>query len=225
MGKLICGKNSVQDAIKNELPLAKVYLLKSPVLKINKNMKVQIISKKEMDKLTRENHQGFVAELKEFNYYTLEDILRDKPERFLILDRVQDPHNFGAILRSANAFGIKHVLIAKDRQVEVTPTVLKVSSGGYVGIKVVRVDSMQTAIKKLKDSGIWIYATSLEKAAPVSQVTFNTPMALVIGNEGKGVSKPILKQSDQNVYIPMEGTVQSLNVSVATGILLSNLSK
>ncbi|CAM9115738.1 23S rRNA (guanosine(2251)-2'-O)-methyltransferase RlmB [Mycoplasma marinum] len=225
MGKLICGKNSVQDAIKNELPLAKVYLLKSPVLKINKNTKVQIISKKEMDKLTRENHQGFVAELKEFNYYTLEDILRDKPERFLILDRVQDPHNFGAILRSANAFGIKHVLIAKDRQVEVTPTVLKVSSGGYVGIKVVRVDSMQTAIKKLKDSGIWIYATSLEKAAPVSQVTFNTPMALVIGNEGKGVSKPILKQSDQNVYIPMEGTVQSLNVSVATGILLSNLSK
>ncbi|NQZ29149.1 MAG: 23S rRNA (guanosine(2251)-2'-O)-methyltransferase RlmB [Mycoplasmatales bacterium] len=223
MGKLICGKNSVLDALENKLPLSKVYLLKPTEKKIDNGIKVQITSKREMDKLTKENHQGFIAELKEFNYYTLDDLLKDNPEKFLILDRIQDPHNFGAILRSANAFGIKHIVIAKDRQVEVTPTVLKVSSGGYVGVKVIRVDSMQTAIKKIKNANIWIYATALEKGTPVNKVTFNTPMALVVGNEGKGVSKPILKQSDQNVYIPMSGTVQSLNVSVATGILLSNL--
>ncbi|CAM9106094.1 23S rRNA (guanosine(2251)-2'-O)-methyltransferase RlmB [Mycoplasma todarodis] len=223
MGKLICGKNSVLDALENKLPLSKVYLLKPTEKKIDNGIKVQITSKREMDKLTKENHQGFIAELKEFNYYTLDDLLRDNPEKFLILDRIQDPHNFGAILRSANAFGIKHIVIAKDRQVEVTPTVLKVSSGGYVGVKIIRVDSMQTAIKRIKDANIWIYATALEKGTPVNKVTFNTPMALVVGNEGKGVSKPILKQSDQNVYIPMSGTVQSLNVSVATGILLSNL--
>ncbi len=223
MGKLICGKNSVLDALENELPLSKVYLLKPIDKKIDNGIKVQITSKREMDKLTKENHQGFIAELKEFNYFTLDDLLKDNPEKFLILDRIQDPHNFGAILRSANAFGIKHIVIAKDRQVEVTPTVLKVSSGGYVGVKIIRVDSMQTAIKRIKDANIWIYATALEKGTPVNKVTFNTPMALVVGNEGKGVSKPILKQSDQNVYIPMNGTVQSLNVSVATGILLSNL--
>ena len=223
MGKLICGKNSVLDALENKLPLSKVYLLKPTEKKIDNGIKVQITSKREMDKLTKENHQGFIAELKEFNYYTLDDLLKDNPEKFLILDRIQDPHNFGAILRSANAFGIKHIVIAKDRQVEVTPTVLKVSSGGYVGVKIIRVDSMQTAIKRIKDANIWIYATALEKGTPVNKVTFNTPMALVVGNEGKGVSKPILKQSDQNVYIPMSGTVQSLNVSVATGILLSNL--
>ncbi|TCG10530.1 23S rRNA (guanosine(2251)-2'-O)-methyltransferase RlmB [Mycoplasma todarodis] len=223
MGKLICGKNSVLDALENELPLSKVYLLKPLDRKIGNDIKVQITSKRELDKLTKENHQGFIAELKEFNYFTLDDLLKDNPEKFLILDRVQDPHNFGAILRSANAFGIKHIVIAKDRQVEVTPTVLKVSSGGYVGVKIVRVDSMQTAIKKIKDANIWIYATAIEKGAPVDKVTFNTPMALVVGNEGKGVSRAILKQSDQNVFIPMKGTVQSLNVSVATGILLSNL--
>ncbi len=223
MGKLICGKNSVLDALENELPLSKVFLLKPLDRKINNDIKVQITSKREMDKLTKENHQGFIAELKEYNYFTLEDLFRDKPEKFLILDRIQDPHNFGAILRSANAFGIKHIIIAKDRQVEVTPTVLKVSSGGYVGVKIIRVDSMQTAIKKIKDANIWIYATAIEKGTQVDKVTFNTPMALVVGNEGKGVSRAILKQSDQNVFIPMKGTVQSLNVSVATGILLSNL--
>ncbi len=223
MGKLICGKNSVLDALENELPLSRVYLLKPIDKKIDNNIKVKITSKKEMDKLTKENHQGFVAELKEFNYFTLDDLLRDNPKKFLILDRIQDPHNFGAILRSANAFGIKHIVIAKDRQVEVTPTVLKVSSGGYVGVKIVRVDSMQNAIKKIKDANIWIYATAIEKGISVDQVTFNIPMALVVGNEGKGVSNAILKQSDQNVFIPMKGTVQSLNVSVATGILLSNL--
>ncbi len=223
MGKFIYGKNSVLDALKHGLPVKRIYTSKK--LNIDSDIQVAIMSNREMDKLVKENHQGFIAELKEFNYYTLDDLLMEKPKRILILDRIQDPHNFGAILRSANAFGITHVVIAKDRQVEVTPTVLKVSSGGYVGIKIVRVDSMQTTINKLKEAHVWIYASAIENGTSVDKVNFNEPMALVVGNEGKGVSNSILKHSDQNVFIPMEGTVQSLNVSVATGILLSYIKK
>ncbi len=223
MGKLICGKNSVLDAIKNNIPVKVLYVVKKPVLHIKGDFEVKILNKAQMDKMANSNHQGYIAELKEFNYYSLNELITDQPQKILVLDRIQDPHNFGAILRSANAFGIEHVIIAKERQVDVTPAVMKVSSGGCVGIKIIRVDSMTSTIQKLKKEQFWIYATAIEGGVPLSKASFNAPMAIVLGNEGKGVSKPILKLSDQNVFIPMKGTVQSLNVSVAAGIILSKI--
>ncbi len=221
MGKLIYGRNTVEDAFINNIPVKTLYTFKQPSIAVPKDVDIKIINKQEMDKLVNGNHQGYIAELKEFNYYGLDELIKDQPSKILILDRIQDPHNFGAILRTANAFNYKHIIIAKDRQVDVTPTVLKVSSGGYVGMKITRVDSMTSAIQKLKQHNIWIYATSIENGVSIDKVKFNEPYAVVMGNEGKGVSRPILKLSDQNIFIPMEGTVQSLNVSVATGIILS----
>lgn len=222
MREYICGKNSVLDAIKSGVPIEKVYLVSKQTKEMIKGpFKVEIISKGEMDRMTKLNHQGFLASLKEFNYWNISEIAKDKPEKVLILDRVQDPHNFGAILRSANASGIKHIIIPKDRAVKVTPTVLKVASGGQVDIKIIRVDSLFSEVKKLKELGFWIYSTTLDdESISYKQASINYPMALVVGNEGSGVSKNILKISDQKLHIDMQGTVQSLNVSVATGILL-----
>ena len=221
MREFICGKNSVQDALDNNLPIKVIYTSRKNELNNIQGRNVQVVDKRSLDKMTSENHQGFIAELKEFNYFSFDEILKDKPEKILILDHVQDPRNLGAILRSANAAGVKHIVIPKDRAAKVTPSALKVSSGGYVGIKVIRVNSLIDVITKLKKNSFWIYASALdEKASELNETNFNYPMALVVGNEEKGVSNTILKHSDQNVYINMKGTVQSLNVSVAAGIFL-----
>lgn len=221
MREFICGKNSVQDALDNNLPIKVIYTSRKNELNNIQGRNVQVVDKRSLDKMTSENHQGFIAELKEFNYFSFDEILKDKPEKILIIDHVQDPRNLGAILRSANAAGVKHIVIPKDRAAKVTPSALKVSSGGYVGIKVIRVNSLIDVITKLKKNSFWIYASALdEKASELNETTFNYPMALVVGNEEKGVSNTILKHSDQKVYINMKGTVQSLNVSVAAGIFL-----
>lgn len=222
MREYICGKNSVLDAIKSGIPIDTVYLVtKQSKETIEGPFNIKVISKQEMDKMTNLNHQGFLASLKEFNYWNISEIAKDRPEKVLILDHVQDPHNFGAILRSANASGVKHIIIPKDRAVKVTPTVLKVASGGQAGIKIIRVDSLFSEVKKMKEMGFWIYSTTLDnESVSYKHASINYPMALVVGNEATGVSKPILKISDQKLHIDMQGTVQSLNVSVATGILL-----
>ncbi len=162
--------------------------------------------------------------LKDFNYYEIDIIKKDNPKTVLILDHIQDPHNFGAILRTANAAGIKHIIIPKDRSAEVTSTVLKVSSGGFVGVKTIKVSNIVASINKLKSWGFWIYSSLLDQnAVPYNKVEYNEHCALVVGNEEKGISKPIINATDVKVYIPQFGTVQSMNVSVATGILLFEL--
>lgn len=220
MSKYISGKNSVLEAIKSGLPIKKLYIT-NRVSMNTEGLDIEIKTMQDLDKMVRSNHQGYVAEIKEFNYYNISEILNDKPEKLLVLDHVQDPHNFGAIIRTANASGIKHIIIPKDRAVSVTPTVLKVASGGQIGIKIIRVDSLNSALINLKNNGFWIYATALDETAiDADQARYNYPMALVVGNEAKGVSRTLLKLADEKVYINMKGTVQSLNVSVATGIML-----
>ena len=221
MREFICGRNSVQDAIDNNLPLRVIYTTRKNDIQNATKEKIEVVSKDFLDKLTKENHQGFVAELKEFNYYDIQEVFRDKPRKVLILDHVQDPRNLGAIMRSANAAGVKHIIIPRDRAAKVTASALKVSSGGYVGLKIIRVSSIIDAITKLKNNDFWVYASALdEHATDINATTFNYPIAMVVGNEEKGVSNTVLKHSDGNVFIKMEGTVQSLNVSVAAGIIL-----
>lgn len=223
MTKYICGRNSVLEAIENNLPIKRVIISEKMKNKNFENLgiKIEYMPLHKIDKLISANHQGYVAELKEFNYFNIDEIYKDKPEKVLVLDHIQDPYNFGAIIRTANASGIKHIIIPKDRSVSITPTVLKVASGGQVGIKIIRVDSLQSTLKKMKDNQFWIYATALDETAiEANDATFNYPMALIVGNEHKGVNKTLLKLSDQKIYINMKGTVQSLNVSVATGIML-----
>lgn len=221
MRELLCGKNTIMDAIENKMPIKVIYTTRPNELKTNVN--VRVVDRQFLDKLTRENHQGFVAELNEFNYYDLNVIFQDKPDKVLILDHIQDPRNLGAIMRSANAFGVKHIIIPKDRAAEVTASALKTSSGGYVGLKIIKVNSLIDVVTKMKDNSFWIYATALEGATDIKKTTFNYPMAIIMGNEEKGVSNTLLKHSDAKVFIGMDGTVQSLNVSVATGIVLFSI--
>lgn len=228
MGKYICGKNSVIDALKNKVRIKKLYIVNFSKIdkELLKGIDFEVISKEEMDKMSSLNHQGFLAILEnQFSYSSYEEIIKEQPKIILVLDHIEDVNNFGSIIRSANAAGIKHIVIPKERSVQVTETVLKVSSGGIINMKIVRVNSLQTILDRLKKNNYWIYASAIEKGSDYSKVKYNFPLVIVVGNENKGISRTILKQSDQNIFIPMNGSVQSLNVSVATGILLFEIIK
>lgn len=222
--KIICGKKSVIDAIKSNIDIEKIYSIKP--LKFKTNIKTEIITKEQMNLLTKLNHQGIIAILKNnFNYFDINQMLKIKPNIILVLDHIEDPHNLGAILRTANAAGIKNIIIPDKRSAQINNTVLKISSGGFVDMNISKVKSIQTYIDKLKELNYWIYATSLTDGQDYTKVKYNFPIVVILGNESKGVSKTLLKMSDQNIYIPMKGTVQSLNVSVATGIILFEIIK
>lgn len=225
MTKYIYGKNSVLDALKANYPIKKIYLLKGHDIKLNfKN--VEYLTNFELNKLINGNHQGYIAEIEEYKYYDLGSIFKDRAQFVLMLDHIQDPQNLGAIIRSANAFSVKHIIIPKDRSASITPTVLKISSGGFNNIKIIKVASLFDAINQLKKNDFWVYATALNnKAINVCKASFNFPLCLIMGNEEKGVSNTLLNISDQNVYIAQSGEVQSLNVSVATGIMLYEINK
>ncbi|MGY6171974.1 23S rRNA (guanosine(2251)-2'-O)-methyltransferase RlmB [Candidatus Mycoplasma pogonae] len=226
MIKYLCGKNSVLDAINNKIPIKKLYLAFGNTLATPSNIEVEFVSKEYLNALTKQKHQGFVAEINEIKIYDLNIIFKNKPEKVLILDHLQDPYNFGAIIRSANAFGFKFIIFPKERAVDITETVLKVSSGGFIDIKFIKVGSIVNAIEKLKKNNFWIYGSDLSnQATKIDATNFNSPLAIVIGSEGKGISKSVIKVLDQTFYIPMEGTVQSLNASVATGITLFHVNK
>ncbi|MEA4206298.1 23S rRNA (guanosine(2251)-2'-O)-methyltransferase RlmB [Mycoplasma sp. 1199] len=230
VGELIVyGKNSVIDCVNNKLDISEIHLTDEGSLKYFKDdntlrgIKIVITDKKTLDEETKENHQGFKAILKSVNYKGLDDLWRLHKDNspILVLDKIQDPHNFGAIIRTANAGGIKHIIFPKDNAAVINSTVLKVSSGGFVNMNFYRVNSLNAALTQLKKRGYWVYSTVLdEKALPYTTVEYDRPTILVVGNEGDGVSKSVLSVTDQTIYIPQRGNVQSLNVSVATGIIV-----
>lgn len=220
---IISGKNSVLEALANKLPITNVYVSKKENIKLFKdfNVSVELKDIDFLNQLSKENHQGFLAKLSHLNYRDLEFLIKSKPEAVLMLDKIQDPHNLGAIIRTANAAGIHDIILPKENSSDINNTVLKVSSGGFVGMNFYRVNSLSATVVKLKKNGYWAYATTLDKnSLPHNQVEYNKPSILIIGNEGNGVSKSVLSVVDQTIYIEQFGTVQSLNASVATGIIL-----
>ncbi len=187
---------------------------------------VQTANRKELDRLAEgRNHQGVIIELEmaqELGESDLRDAL-DALERqafFLVLDHVQDPHNLGACLRTADAAGVHGVIITKDQSVGITPTVAKVASGAAETVPLYKVTNLARALGWLKDAGVWIAGAAGEAEKTVYQTDLNLPLALVIGAEGKGLRRLTREHCDFLVKIPMLGQVESLNLSVATGILL-----
>ncbi|WP_426460998.1 23S rRNA (guanosine(2251)-2'-O)-methyltransferase RlmB [Mycoplasma hafezii] len=220
---LMCGRNSVLEAIQNGMKVEKVYLLNKDNAKyLPKNIKVEVKDMNFFKNLTNENHQGFIALIKPLEYSDLNLLIKRQPKIVLMLDHIQDPHNLGAIIRTANAAGIKDIILPKDNSAEVNnSTVLKISSAGFVGMNFYRVNSLSATITKMQKANYWAYATTLnETATPHTKTNYNDPCVIVMGNEGDGVSKSVMSVVDQAVYIEQFGTVQSLNVSVATGIIL-----
>ncbi|WP_036453103.1 23S rRNA (guanosine(2251)-2'-O)-methyltransferase RlmB [Mycoplasma buteonis] len=225
---LMCGKNSVLEALANNLKVEKVYLLNEENAKyLPAKTSYEVKDLNFFRNLTKENHQGFLALIKPIETSDINLLIKKKPNAVLVLDHIQDPHNLGAIIRTANAAGIKDIILPKDNAADInSSTVLKISSGGFVGLSFYKVNSLSATITKLQKKGYWAYATTLdEKAVPHTDVKYNFPSLIVMGNEGTGVSKSVLSVIDQSVYIKQFGTVQSLNVSVATGIILFDFIK
>lgn len=218
---LAYGKNVLY--MTNPSSIKKVYISKTKqdkelftYLKQNKIHYI-VVEKELLNKMTKENHQGIVLEIEDFHYSELEEIMDGS--FLLILDHLEDPHNLGAIIRSAEAAGVTGIILPKDRSVSVTDTVIKTSAGAINNVKIVKVTNLVDTIKKLQKENFFIYGADME-GCDLREITFADKKVLVIGNEGKGISPIIEKNCDEIISIPMKGQVNSLNASVAAAILI-----
>lgn len=233
--QIIYGRNPVIEALEGGF-ITYLFIMEGAHLeKIiesakKKNIPMKLISKVEMDKLCKGNHQGVAAEVKSYQYSSLEEIIiiaqKQTHPIILMLDGITDPHNFGAIIRTAEIFNVAGIIIPKHNSVSLSSTVAKTSAGAINYVKVASVTNLSNAIQTLKDSGFWIVSSALgEHSLNYQDVKYDFKTVLVIGSEGKGVSRLVLERSDFVVKIPMFGRVNSLNASVATGILLAKINE
>ncbi len=233
MRNLIYGKNPLLSFIASG-DIKEVYLQNNfgdkRILDLIKkeNLPITYLSLNELNKLSGNgNHQGVVAVVKPFQYSSLKEIIssfKDKTQPLVvILDEINDPHNLGAIIRSCDAFDVDGLIIKSHNQVPVNMTVVKVSTGATKFVKIAMVNNLVNAIKELKDNGFWVYASDGKATLDYSKQNYDGKVALVMGSEGDGISPLVLRNSDFIIKIPMMGHVNSLNVSVATAILLSRV--
>lgn len=201
--------------------IKKVFTSRKEVCKYcsENKIKYEFVDNHFLNKMCEYNHQGMVIDAFDYDYYNINDINGDF---VLILDHLEDPHNFGAIIRTCAAVGIKSIIIPKDRSVGVTDVVVKTSVGTINYVKIIMVNNLVATMKKLKKDGFFIYAASME-GQDFRKIDYSTKRALVIGNEGSGVSRLVKEESDVLVSIPMNKNVESLNASVAASILIYHM--
>ena len=182
------------------------------------NVNIKYLEKNEMDKMIDGLHQGIILEVNDFEYNDIDEMIEDD-SLIVILDHIEDPHNFGAIIRTCEAAGVKGIIIPKDRSVEVNATVIKVSTGAIKNMKIAQVTNLNRTIEYLKKEGFWIVGTDME-GTNYYDIDYKGKTAIVIGNEGSGMSRLVSENCDFIAKIPMKGTTNSLNASVATGIVV-----
>ena len=232
---LIYGKNPVIEAI-NARKALKVFLVHNfndqKVINLIRDNKLPVvnISPSEMEKMCEGGvHQGLAAELKPYQTVSLEEIIikanKKNKKIIVMLDNINDPHNLGAILRSADVFEAAGIILPKHNSVSLNATVAKTSAGAINYVPVAVVNNLNQAIKTLKEEGYWVVSTDGSATIDYSSIKYDFPVVVVIGSEGKGVSPLVLKNSDYIVKIPQFGHVNSLNASVAAGILLAEVHK
>lgn len=228
---LVSGRNNCKEILKNFSDknfIKKVICMNNfnekDLLSLmeKRNLKIIYKEKAELDRLAKNNHQGIIMEVEDFSYVSLDDITKGENSKIIILDHLEDPHNLGAIIRTVEASGIDGIILPKDRSVSVNETVMKTSVGALYNVKICQVVNLNQTIKKLKSLGYWIIGTDMNGS---DYQDFNYPkkMALVIGSEGFGMSRLIKEACDYVVSIPMNGKINSLNASVATGIMIYEL--
>jgi 23S rRNA (guanosine2251-2'-O)-methyltransferase len=193
-----------------------------------KHFKYKVVFNNEITKLVGNAvHQGIIAETESYDYVDFDKIIEDNKNNenalLVLLDGIEDPHNVGAILRSCDAFGVNGLIIGANRQVGLNSTVAKVSTGAIEYVPCAMVTNLNQAIKKLKDNGYWVVSTDGEATNDYRDLDYKMKTVLVVGSEGFGISKLVLKNSDFTVKIPMVGHVNSLNASVAAAILISEI--
>jgi len=228
----IFGKNTIDSFIGNDM-LLEVYLLpsfddKKIIDKLkNNNIKTTIKDKGFFDKFSNGiKHQGIAGKIKDYEYYDLDDITNSSRNYpfIVVLDGIEDPHNLGAIIRTCEAFKVDGIIISKNNCCPVNATVAKVSTGAIANVKICQVTNITQTLKALKKKGYWVYMAEAYNSQDYDKVDYKNPVVLVVGSEGFGISRLVKEQADFNIAIRQYGKVNSLNVSVATGILISYIS-
>lgn len=221
----VCGKNVFNEI--NIKDIRKVYLSnnfkdKDIINKIKENKIKYVVSDANMLDKMMINNQGIIIDINDYEYKDLSVIEDDA--LVLMLDHLEDPHNFGAIIRTCEAKGIKNIIIPKDRSVIVNDTVMKTSSGALNHVNIIMVTNLVTAINKLKDKGYFVYSAEAD-GKNYNEVDYASKVLLVIGSEGNGLSRLVRDNSDEIISIPMRGVVNSLNASVAAAILIYGIGE
>lgn len=228
----IYGKNVAKEKLKHPTDVVQVYLSSKfkdkeiEDLLATSKIKTTYLNNKIMDNKVNGLHQGIIIEVSDIKTYNL-DIIKNftsKNPVIVMLDHLEDPHNFGAIIRTSYALGIDAIIIPNDRSVDITPTVVKTSAGAVYNIPIIKVPNLTNTIEKLKKEGYWIVGTDMQ-GGNYCELKYDMPTCLIIGNEGKGMSKIVKNNCDYLVSIPMEGQIDSLNASVSCGIILSEIKR
>lgn len=232
---IIEGRNGVLEALKADRSIDRLMVIDSknhdaPLKKIisearKKGIVVRFEPKEKLDKISDKNkHQGVIAYVAAYDYVSIDEILNKAKEKgedpfIVILDSIEDPHNLGAILRTANIAGVHGIIIPKRRAVGLTATVVKTSAGAIEYTPVAKVTNISRVIEELKEKGIWVVCADMDGEI-MYNIDFKGPIAIVIGGEGAGVSRLVKEKCDLVAKIPMKGDITSLNASVATGVLI-----
>ena len=229
------GRNALAEALRSGRTIDKVFVASGDTDKALQHLAAQAkeagavvvpVDRRKLDAMSFTHaHQGVIAMAAAREYFTIDDILQEAADRgetplIVICDELSDPHNLGAILRSAECAGAHGVIIPKRRSVGLTATVAKASAGAVEYIKVAKVGNINHAIEELKEKGVWIFGTAAEGSVPMYGADLTGPAAIVIGNEGDGMSQLVRKNCDMLVHIPMKGRISSLNASAAASVLL-----
>lgn len=221
----VFGKNVAEEVLNSEKKIERIFIQDNfkddNILRlINKRgIEVRKLNKFEMDKKVSGLHQGIILSIEDFKYSNIEDILELENPLIVILDHIEDPHNFGAIIRTCEAAGVDGIIIPNDRSVEVNGTVVKTSVGTTEKMRIIRVTNIVKTMDMLKKNGFWIVGTDMN-GQDYSTIDYKGKTAIVCGNEGKGMSRLVEENCDFIASIPMYGTVNSLNASVATAVIV-----
>ncbi len=234
MEDLIMGRNPIMETLRSERDIHKIWIQDGiqkgqiqPLLQLANSRKivVQTVAKQKLDQMVTGNHQGVVAQVAAYQYAEVSDILAMAKERneqpfLLILDELEDPHNLGSILRTADAIGVHGVIIPNRRSVGLTATVAKASTGAIEYVPVARVTNLSQTIETLKKEGLWIVGTDASNSQDYRSIDGQMSLGIVIGSEGKGISRVVKEKCDFLIQLPMVGHVTSLNASVAASLLM-----
>lgn len=229
------GRNALAEALKSGRTIDKVFVAAGDTDHALQHLSSQArqagavivpVDRRKLDAMsTTRSHQGVIALAAAREYFSIDDILQEAADRgqaplIVICDELYDPHNLGAILRTAECAGAHGVIIPKRRSVGLTATVAKASAGAVEYMKVAKVSNINNAIAELKQKGVWVFGTAAEGSVPMYQADLTGPTAIVIGSEGDGMSRLVRNNCDMTVHIPMQGRISSLNASVAASLLL-----
>ena len=223
---LVYGRNVAKEILKKDKKVLKIILQEGfddkelNSLIENGDFRVEVKSKRDIDRLADGVHQGIILYIPDYKYKTLKEVLSNDPQFIVLLDHLEDPHNLGAIIRTCEAAGVDAIIMPKDRQVMINSTVMKTSVGTLDNMDIVAVTNLVQTIEELKKNGFWIVGTALENSVDYRSIDYSGKTGLVIGNEGSGISRLVAKSCDFIAKIPMYGTTNSLNASVAAGIMI-----